>query len=376
LSKSVLKLLFCECRSNISSGEERMKGLSRRQFIKICTTSAAAMGISQLWHPIIGEAFNKAARGSMPILWIQGSACNGCSSSLINSVHPKMRELLTEIIDLTYHQGFSSQTGATLTDYLKQIARANRGKFILVVEGAIARANDGAYNIVGQDSSGADISLLRLLNELSGMAASIVSVGTCASFGGIPAAEPNAADCVGLEKLVDVSKVINVSGCPPHPDWIVGTLAHLLMYGKPDLDDYGRPKMFYEGLIHNNCPRRQHFDNSIFASVFGETGCMLQLGCKGPLANGDCPTRLWNGGQSWCVGVNGPCIGCTDPAFPDLTMPFYKRMPEISGPAINFTADAIGIGLGAVTAVGLAAHLIGNFMTGRVGSKKDTEGDI
>jgi hydrogenase small subunit len=182
---------------------------------------------------------------------------------------------------------------------------------------------------------------------------------------------------VGLEKLIGVKKVINIPGCPPHPDWIVGCLAHLLLYGQPGLDDYGRPEMFYGGLIHNNCPRRQYFDNSIFAQAFGESGCLLHLGCKGPLAHGDCPTRLWNGASSWCVHVNAPCIGCTDPSFPDLTMPFYKRMPEIKGPGITSTADAIGIGLGAATAAGLGAHLVGNYLTGRVGpGKRKKEEDV
>jgi len=288
-----------------------------------------------------------------------------------------MRELLNEIINLSFHPGFSSRAGTLLTDGLTELAQAYKGRFILVVEGAIPGAGNGMFNIAGEDPEGKPVTLIALLKRLAEMAGSIVSVGTCASFGGFPAAEPNEAECVGMEKLVGVSKVINISGCPPHPDWIVGTLAHILLFGRPELDQYGRPKLFYDGLIHNNCPRRQYFDNSIFAKAFGESGCLLQLGCKGPLAHGDCPTRLWNSASSWCVNANAPCIGCTDPSFPDLTMPFYKRMPKINGPGITSTADAIGIGLGVATAAGLAAHLTGNFLTGRVGSgKRKREGDV
>ncbi len=353
-----------------------MKPISRRKFLKLCSASALAMGLSQSWALTVVEAFRKAAAGDPPILWIQGSACNGCSGSLLNTAHPGIRELLTEIINLSFHPGFSCEAGNLLTGHLTRTAADHRGKFILVVEGAIPRADDGMFNLAGEDSSGRPVALISLLKDLSEKARTVIAVGSCATFGGVAAARPNPADCAGLETIIGVSKVLNVSGCPPHPDWIVGTLAHLLLFGQPPIDDFGRPKLFYRGLIHDNCPRRQYFDNSIFARRFGDEGCLLELGCKGPLTNGDCPTRLWNEASSWCVGANAPCIGCTDPSFPDLTMPFFKRMPEIKGPGITATADAIGIGLGAATAVGLTAHLAGNYLAGRIGKKKGQEDDI
>ena len=352
-----------------------MKQISRRHFLKLCTASAAVIGISQLWFPAIGEAFKKAAGGSGSVLWIQGSACNGCSSSLMNTVHPNLREAVHDIINISYHPGLSTESVKYFPDFLMETAQRNQGRFILVVEGAIPLADNGSFHVIGEDSRGRLVTLVEILEIIGSFAETIVSVGSCASFGGVPAAEPNDAECVGLEKLIEISKVINIPGCPPHPDWIIGTLAHLLLFGRPDLDDYGRPKIFYEGLIHNNCPRRQYFDNSIFAEKFGDEGCLLQIGCKGPLAHGDCPTRLWNGASSWCVNANAPCIGCTDPSFPELTMPFYKRMPQIQGPGITSTADAIGIGVGAATAAGLAVHLTANFLTGRIGKKETPEGN-
>lgn len=354
-----------------------MKRISRRKFLKLCSASALAVGLSQVWVPEIAEAFKKAFAGNPPVLWVQGSACSGCTTSLINTVNPDMKEVLTEIINLSYHPGFSDGAGNLLTDRLLETARSNRGKFILVLEGGIPRAHNGEFNIIGEDGQGNPVTLLKMVRELGRMAGSVVAVGSCASFGGIAAAGSNIPDCAGLERVVGVSKVVNIPGCPPHPDWIVGTLAQMLMFGIPETDDYGRPKLFYKGLIHNNCPRRQYFDNSIFARNFGEEGCLLYIGCKGPLAHGDCPTRMWNGASSWCVSVNGPCIGCTEPTFPDLAMPFYKRMPDIKGPGITSTADKIGVGLGIATAAGLTAHLAGNYLKGRIGPQKhDREGDI
>ncbi len=347
-----------------------MKKLSRRQFLKICAASGAAAGLSQLWIPALAEAFGEAAKANLPVVWIQGSACGGCSTSFINSVHPELREILSEVLDLTFHPNLG-QTAAPM-----DTGRNHRGKFILVIEGAIPKANKGAFNIIGEDSSGNDIPLIDVVSNLGEMAGTVVAVGTCASYGGVSAVEPNVSYSVGVENLIDPGKVINIPGCPPHPDWIVGTLGHIMLYGKPDLDDFGRPKMFYGGLIHNNCPLRQYFENSIFATKAGEKGCMLMMGCKGPIAFGDCPTRQWNGSSSWCVSGNAPCIGCTDPKFPELTMPFYQKMPEISIPGISSTADNIGKVLGVATTAGVAIHFTGSLISGRLGRKnKSKEGD-
>lgn len=342
-----------------------MSKMSRRQFLKLCAASGAAIGLSQMWVPAIAEAFTDAAKGKKPIIWIQGSACGGCSSSLLNTIHPGMKELLSEIIDLNYHPGLASG-GVPM-----ETARKNKGKFILVIEGSIPKANSGAFNSIGQDSSGNQFAFIDLVKNLGSMAGTVVAVGTCASYGGILATEPNDAYSVGAENVIEPKKVINLPGCPPHPDWIIGTLSHLLLFNKPELDDFGRPKLFYGGLIHNNCPMRQYFDNSIFAKKFGDKGCMLMLGCKGPITFGDCPTRLWNAGSSWCVSANAPCIGCTDPNFPEVTMPFYKKTPEITIPGITATADTVGMGLGVAAAASMAVHFTGSYIAGRFQGKKD-----
>ena len=118
-----------------------------------------------------------------------------------------------------------------------------------------------------------------------------------------------------------------------HPDWIVGTIASVLLKGLPSADDLDavlRPKAFYGQLIHDNCPRRGYFDAGRFARHSGEPGCLYELGCKGPVTYADCPTRLWNGGVNWCVGSGAPCIGCVEPGFPDKLQPMLTKMDESS----------------------------------------------
>lgn len=347
-----------------------MKNMTRREFLTLCAGTAAAMGIAGTGWPGLAEAVRPLAGGNPPVLWLRGSGCNGCSASMLNTAGPGLRELLTELVRMSWHPGFVYGAGATLAEGLMRLAEANKDKFILVVEGAVPKGADGRFHVMGRTGDGRSVTFIELVQQLGRKARYVIAAGTCAAFGGLPAAEPNPMGCVGLEKVLDADKVVNVPGCPAHPDWIVATLLHAALYGKPEIDDFGRPRVFYGGLIHNNCPRRQYFDNSIFAENFGEEGCLLELGCKGPLTHGDCPTRLWNRGRNWCVGGEGPCTGCTEPSFPQLMMPFYSRMPDISGPGIRSSADTVGIALGAATGVGLAAHLVGNILTGRVGSRR------
>lgn len=352
-----------------------MPTLTRREFIKLCAGSAVAISMSGLLAPYLAEA----AQGAPPVIWIQGASCTGCSISLLNSVHPDIKEVLLDIISLKFHPNVMAAAGDLAIEAMDKTIAEYPKKYYLVVEGAVPTKDGGFYCTVGETKDGKPVMFTDLVKRLGENAAAVLAVGTCSSFGGIPAGDPNPTGCVPVSKVVKGTPIINIAGCPPHPDWIVGTIAHVLLYKDiPELDKHGRPKMFFGGTVHDNCPRRQYFDNSIFAKTFGEPGCLLEIGCKGPMAHCDASTRLWNNGVNWCVNCGAPCLACTEPAFPDGTSPVYKRLPEIPlGPQISYTADTIGLALGAATVVGIGGHLVGNILTGRIGGKHDEkkEGD-
>jgi hydrogenase small subunit len=159
-------------------------------------------------------------------------------------------------------------------------------------------------------------------------AAGVLAVGQCATYGGIPAARPNPTNALGVGGFFKDNEiktpVVNVPGCPPHPDWIVGTLAHILMFGLPALDNHGRPKLFFGTLVHDNCPYRSYYEEKRFAKAFGEEGCRVELGCKGPESHADCWKRGWNNNVNWCIH-NSLCLGCTEPGYPDNFSPFYVK---------------------------------------------------
>ncbi len=302
--------------------------ITRRQFLKICGATGAAISVSGSLVPEIVSALENAAAGNPPVLWIQGAMCTGCSTSLLNSVHPNIAEILLNIISLKFHGTVMAASGEMAFDHLWESAAKNYGKYFLVVEGAVESVNQGKCCLTG-DKEGKEIPFTELTKYLAKGAAAVVAIGQCASFGGIPAGRPNPTSAMGVSHFLkdnDIEKpVINVPGCPPHPDWIVGTVAHALMFGIPELDSDGRPTLFYGTLVHDNCPYRSYYDQEQFAKTFGEVGCRAELGCKGPETNSDCWKRGWNSNVNWCTR-NAICIGCTEPGFPDDFSPFYVKI--------------------------------------------------
>ena len=349
--------------------------LSRRDFIRLCAGGAAAISLSSYLAPFMAEA---VAAGAPPVLWIQGGSCTGCSISILNTVSPDIEKVLTEVISLRYHPNISAAAGdLAIQEALYKTAEEFKGQFFLVVEGAVPVAADGMYCIIGE-KDGQPLTFERAVKEIGSQAAAILNFGTCSAFGGIPATPPNPTKCKPVSEIIKTVPIVNVPGCPPHPDWMIGTIAHVLLYGDvPEVDSFGRPKMFFGGIIHDNCPRRQYFDNAIFAKNFGDPGCLLEIGCKGPIAHCDSTTRLWNGGVNWCIKAGAPCIACTEPQFPGW--PMYERIPEMPiAPAMTATIDQIGGVLGAAAVLGIGGHLAGNIATGRIGPKKndaEKEGD-
>jgi len=295
--------------------------LTRREFLKICAGSAVALGISQICIPEVVEALERAAAGNPPVLWLQGAGCTGCSVSLLNTTHPKISEMLLKIISLRLHLNLMSASGDRAIDSLEKTAEETKGKFILIVEGSIPIAENGVYATLGE-KSGRPISLLEWTKKLGRNAKYVIAAGTCSSYGGIPAGAPDPTGAKAVSEVLE-KKIINVPGCPPHPDWMVGTLVHLILYGLPELDKNGRPTLFYRFLLHENCPNYSFYIHQKLAKDLSEEGCMVKLGCKGPLTYSDCPLRRWHNGVNWCIGAVTPCIGCVQMEFPDGLSPFY-----------------------------------------------------
>ncbi|HDH97419.1 MAG TPA: hypothetical protein ENF73_06810, partial [Proteobacteria bacterium] len=208
----------------------------------------------------------------VPVLWIQGGSCSGCSVSVLNALAPSIKNVLIDEvvpgkhINLRFQATIMAGAGHPVIEVLEDTAEHKKGEYVLVVEGAVSAKDGGIYCRLGE-KDGEPVTFYRWVVDLGRDALAVIALGTCACFGGIPAGKPNPT---GVKAVMDIFKdegiatpLINIPGCPPHPDWFIGTVAKILISGlpKPDeLDDWLRPKEFFGSLIHENCPRRAWFD--------------------------------------------------------------------------------------------------------------------
>ncbi|HZP92448.1 MAG TPA: hydrogenase small subunit [Burkholderiales bacterium] len=328
-------------------------GVSRRSFLKFCASMASLMAMPPTMAAQMAEKLAAARRQS--VVYLSFQECTGCLESLTRSDSPKLENLIFEAISLDYQETLVACAGHFSEHILKEAVEKNDGKFILMVDGSIPLKDGGIYSTIAGKTN------LDIIQGIAPHAAAVIAVGTCASFGGIPKANPNPTGAVSVSYLMDQGMIarrplINVSGCPPIPVVITGVIAHYLTLGTlPELDAFGRPKVFFGNTIHDRCYRRSFYDQGKFAKSFDDEGarngwCLYELGCKGPTTYNACATVKWNGGVSFPIESGHGCLGCSEPDFWDKGS-FYQ--PLSTG---TFTdAKAIGVGLAAGAAIGVGA---------------------
>lgn len=299
------------------------RGVSRRDFMKFCTTLAATMGLPMGFGSKIAHAITNPKRP--PVLWLSLQQCTGCSETLLRTNHPTLDRLILEILSLDYHETLSVAAGLQAEEAKAKSMAENKGRYVLVVDGSVPLKDGGIYVKIGGRTG------IELLKEASAGAAAVIAMGSCASWGGIPSSGPNPTGAVGINEVIEDKPVVTIPGCPPNPYNFLATVVHFLTFKKlPDLDDKGRPRFAYGRIVHENCERRPHFDAGRFANEFGDEGhrkgyCLFKLGCKGPETFANCPAVGFNdvGQGNWPVGIGHPCFGCTEQGV-GFTIPLHQ----------------------------------------------------
>lgn len=327
------------------------QGISRRAFLKFCTTMASLMALPPGIAPLMAQALARVQRPS--VIWLPFQECTGCTESFTRSQTPTVEGLIFDMVSLDYQETLMAAAGHAAEEARAKAMEANFGKYLLLVDGSIPVKDGGVYSTIG------GISNLAMLQEAAKGAAAIVAVGSCAAFGGIPKANPNPTGAASVADLIKDKPIINVPGCPPIPVVITGVLAHYLTFGTlPELDSLGRPKMFYGETIHDRCYRRPFYDQGKFAKTFDDEGaragwCLFELGCKGPTTYNSCATTKWNGGVSFPIESGHGCLGCSEPDFWDAGS-FYKPLSTPILPLGSVGAGALAAGAAAGLAVAAA----------------------
>ena len=331
-----------------------LNGISRRDFMKFCTAMCAVLALPAASAPRIAQALDTVARPTL--VWLEFQDCAGNTEALLRASNPTVAELILDVLSIDYHETIMAAAGHQSEETLARVVKEQKGKYIAVVEGSIPLKGDGVYCCIGGRSA------VDIAREVCGNALATITVGSCAAFGGIPAAHPNPTGAVGLKDAVPGATVINLPGCPLNPDNLTATVVHYLTFGKlPATDSLGRPLFAYGKRIHDACERRSHFDAGQYVEQWGDSAhrkghCLYKMGCKGPETYNNCPTQRFNEKTSWPVGSGHGCVGCSQPLFWNTMSPFYRRLPNVPGFGVEATADKIGVGLAVATAAAFAAH--------------------
>jgi hydrogenase small subunit len=342
----------------------RRRGISRRRFLEFCTAVTATLALPASYAQTVAAALSQKKRPTL--VWLEFQDCAGNTESLLRSTHPSVEDIVLETLSLEYHETIMAGYGKHAEAALQRVVNEEKGKYLVIVEGAIPMAEDGIYCTIGGRTA------IDIAKEVCGSAAACISVGACAWDGGLVAAHPNPTGAMGLQDAIPGLKVINMPGCPHNPANTVAALVHYLTFGvMPALDGYNRPLFAYGHIIHDQCERRAHYDSGRYVQAWGDEGhrkgwCLYKMGCKGPEATYNCPTVRWNSGTSWPVKAGHGCIACASPRFWDTKSPFYDRLPHPPGFGVDVTAGEIGwTVVGAVTAA-TVAHGVGQIIRRKV----------
>ena len=289
----------------------------------------------------------------MNLLWLQSGGCGGCTLSWLGSEgQPLFATLADEGIEILWHPSLSEASASEALAVIDACADGRRPLDILCVEGSLLRGphGSGRFHML----SGTGEPMINWVRALAAQARHVVAVGSCAAYGGVTAAGVNPTDACGLQydgdtpggllgaefQASDGLPVINVAGCPTHPDWVSETLIALARgsMSREDLDDAGRPRFYAGQLVHHGCPRNEFYEFKASAGKPSDQGCLMEhLGCKGTQAHADCNLRLWNGSGS-CLRGGYACIRCTDAGFEEPGHPFAET-PKIAGIPIGLPTD-------------------------------------
>jgi hydrogenase small subunit len=340
-------------------------GLDRRDFTKVCLMAAAAVGLPHAAGLKMAEAAEAGLKPS--VIWLHFQECTGCTESLLRTSHPGLAELILDLISVDYHETLFAAAGYQIEEALHQAMEEHAGQYVCIVEGAIPTKENGIYcKIAGRTA-------MDILQDVGGKAGAVISIGSCASWGGIPSADPNPTGAVGAPEILPDTTVVTIPGCPANPYNLLGTVLQYATFGTlPELDDKGRPMFAYGRTIHEHCPRRAHFDAGRFAREYGDEGhrlgyCLFALGCKGPETHANCSVQHF--GEipgAWPIGIGHPCFGCTEQG-----VGFHKALhqeaalPEGAHPPIHPQHGATHAGWYGVAGLAAGAALGAGFMASK-----------
>ena len=286
--------------------------------------------------------------------WLAGGSCDGCSIATVGATSPSAESLMLGNIPgvpkvVLHHPVLAVVAGEK---FMRPFHLAAQGKlnapYVVICEGSIlderiAGSTGGYWSGMGvEDDENGDpqpIPSAEWVTRLAKGAAAVIAVGTCATWGGIPAAAGNPTNATGVMDYLGEDyrsslglPVVNIPGCAPQGDNITETIVAVLLYlhgigPLPEFDELGRPAWLFNETVHRGCTRAGYYEEGVFAENYGDKECLVEIGCWGPVVQCNINLRGALNHVGGCMNVGAPCIGCTMPGFPDSFAPFYSTPP-------------------------------------------------
>ncbi|HEX2064832.1 MAG TPA: hypothetical protein VHE80_10475, partial [Acidimicrobiales bacterium] len=283
------------------------------------------------------------------LIWMVGASCDGCTVAVSGGTHPRVEHLLAGIVPglprvELIHTVVSTESGP---EWTHNLFMAERGEldapYVITWEGSVmdeSIAGEGYWMGLGEDpQTGRQLTSLEWLDRLAPGAAAVIAIGTCATWGGIPASKGNPTNAMGVMDYLGKDyrsafgvPVVNIPGCSPIGDNYLEAAAATLLFLNglaplPEFDELGRPAWLFGETVHRHCPRAGYYEEGVFAEEYGDKECLVELGCWGPVVQCNITERGIVDGHGGCMQVGGICIGCTMPGFPDKFSPIYETPP-------------------------------------------------
>ena len=286
--------------------------------------------------------------------WLAGMSCDGCSIAAVGATSPSVEDLIAGTIPgvprvVLHHCVLSVESGE---EFIRNYEMAEKDEigapYVVIYEGSIAderiaAATGGYFSAMGvekkADGTSRPIPSSEWLKRLAPGAAAVIAIGTCATWGGIPAATGNPTGSMSVMDFLGKDyrssyglPVINVPGCSPVGDNFTETIACTLLFLQghgplPEFDELGRPQWLFNETVHQHCVRAGYYEEGTFAERYGQKDCLVEIGCWGPVVQCNITSRGAINHMGGCMNTGGICIGCTMPGFPDRFSPFYKKPP-------------------------------------------------
>jgi hydrogenase small subunit len=297
--------------------------------------------------------------------WLAGMSCDGCSIAAVGATSPPVEGLLAGTIPglpriVLHHPVLSVEAGEEFVHNYEMAERGELGApFVVIYEGSVAdehlAARTGGYwAALGverrEDGTHRPIPTAEWLRRLAPSAAAVIAIGTCATWGGIPAAAGNPTGAMSVMDFLGKDyrsayglPVINIPGCSPVGDNFTETVAAVLLFLQglgplPEFDELGRPAWLFSETVHRHCVRAGYYEEGVFATRYGGKECLVEVGCWGPVVQCNISSRGAINHMGGCMNTGGVCIGCTMPGFPDRFAPFYAKPP---GSALSTVASRL-----------------------------------